>query len=120
MSSTFTVVLAALISAVPQSGPSPLCLQELPTWCCHQVAREWLIVNCGGEQCTGNASANLVIHYDRTYGSSGFSQEQWAVKQDGSTCVYNRVECIQGKCEILPEKITWHCHRVILSGTCPQ
>lgn len=31
MSSTFTVVLAALISAVPRSGPSPLCLHELPT-----------------------------------------------------------------------------------------
>ena len=31
MSSTFTVVLAALISAAPQSGPSPLCLHELPT-----------------------------------------------------------------------------------------
>jgi len=113
-----TVILAVLSFAVTNSGPSLLCLQEFKTWCCHQVASEWLIVDCGGEECRGDTSANLVVHYDRTYGSPGFAQAQWQLQEDGSRCTYNRVECIDGKCVILPEKITWYCHRISLSGAC--
>lgn len=118
MPAIVAIALNLMLNFSPQSDPSPLCLVELRYWCCHQVANEWLIVDCGGEECTGPAEANLVVHYDRTYGSPGFTNEQWENQQDGSVCTYNRVECINGYCQVLPEKITWHCHRVILSGSC--
>ncbi len=46
------------------------------------------------------------------------SHAQWQTQEDGSTCTYNQVECIAGYCVILPDKITWHCHKVILSESC--
>jgi len=46
------------------------------------------------------------------------SHEQWETQEDGSTCTYNRVKCDAGYRIILPDKITWHCHKVILSESC--
>ena len=46
------------------------------------------------------------------------SLAQWETQEDGSTCTYNKVECIAGYCVILPDKITWRCHEVILSESC--
>ena len=102
----------------PQVVPSPLCMVEFKSWCCHQVGSEWIIADCGGGVCEGASTANHVIHYDRTFGSPGYSHEQWETQEDGSTCTYNQVECIAGYCVIDSEKITWHCHKVILSESC--
>ncbi len=46
------------------------------------------------------------------------SHAQSETQEDGLTCTYNRVKCDAGYRIILPDKITWHCHKVILSESC--